>query len=525
MAGRTSTFGAIALVGLALCALVLWAGRSSAAIDVSVSCSGSGGGPQGLIDAMQKANDQGGGTISLERNCTYTLTNGPFEDGRGQVGLPIVKSAITINGNGATIARADGSPAFRLLEVSDDPTGVLTIQDTTLRGGTPGDNEDAARGGGAILVNGPGSAWLSGTVFTGNESNLAGAVMDWEGTVRVTDSTFRGNQATQGIEGAAGAIANLRGLLIVKNSVITGNTAATSGGGIGSPGGINKITNTTITNNRVIGAESVGGGIAVNGFEGDKATLTVDRSTLSGNQAMGFGGSGGAIASLDGSVLTVTDSTISGNSAGQPDSTLARGGAVYSRADDASLTTTTIAGNRVLGDDATGGGLFASGFSPLTVTASIVAQGRRADLRGQGGGRGVQPRGRPDVRLHGPRRARGSAPGFTRRQRRFHQDARVAEKKPSDQPGPVGKALLRGHGRSTRREEAARPEMRHRIVRAVDSPLVAASTAPWTVFPSRTVSSGRGALSPARCRRRACRVDRSAAGAIRVSRWARPSSR
>jgi hypothetical protein len=376
VAGRRSTFGAIALASLALCALVtLWVGRTSAAINVFVSCSDPGGGPQGLINAMQQANDEGGGTISLERNCTYTLTNGPFEDGQGQVGLPIVTSAITINGNDATIARSSGSPAFRLLEVSDDPTGVLALQNTTLRGGTPGENEDAKRGGGAILVNGPGSALISGSVFTGNTSNLAGAIMAWEGTVRITDSTFRGNRATQGAQGAGGAIANRSGRLIVNNSVITGNTAGTSGGGIGSSAGINTVTNTTITNNRVTSAESLGGGIEVNGFGGDQATLTVDRSTLSGNQALGFGGSGGAIASLDGSELTVTDTTISGNSAGERDSTNGRGGAIYSRADDASVTTTTIAGNAVLGDDAAGAALFASNFQPLTVTASIVAKG------------------------------------------------------------------------------------------------------------------------------------------------------
>jgi hypothetical protein len=38
-------------------------------------------------------------------------------------------------------------------------------------------------------------------------------------------------------------------------------------------------------------------------------------------------------------------------------------------------------------------------------------------------------------------------------------------------------------------------------------------------------SGGLDALSPAKCRRRAYRVGRSGAGATRVSRWARPSSR
>ena len=391
MTGRRSVLGATAVVGLALCALIaLWAGRSNAAINVFVSCNGPGGGPQGLINAIQEANADGGGTISLERHCTYTLTNGPFENGRGQDGLPIIESAITIDGNGATVARAGGSPAFRLLEVSDDPVGVLTLQDTTLRGGFPGENPDADRGGGAILVNGPGSALISGSVFAGNTSNIAGAISVWVGaTVRITDSTFRKNEATLGLEGAGGAISNQLGRLIVTNSLITGNSAKTSGGGINSPGGVNKLTNTTISGNRTVGGgDDVGGGVALNGFQGQQATLSVDRSTFSGNRAMGFGGSGGAIASLDDSVLTVTDSTISGNNAGVKDSSNARGGGIYSRAADASVTTTTIAGNRVLGENASGGGVFSSSFQSLTVAASIIAAntGRNCAGRVEDGG-------------------------------------------------------------------------------------------------------------------------------------------
>jgi hypothetical protein len=388
MTGRRSVFGALALAGLALCALVtLWAGRSSAAIAVSVPCTGSGGGPQGLINAMQAANSQGGGTISLAPDCTYTLTDGPFDDGQqnGPVGLPIVESAITINGNDAIIERDSGQqvPDFRLLQVGDDPAGVLTIDNAVLRGGLALDDPNGA---GAILVTGQGALFITDSLLTDNRGGPGGAITAADGpTVRITGSILHDNHASEpGTPG--GAIVNSNGRLIVNNSVIAGNTANSDGGGIWAPAGITKLTNTTMANNRVI-LGGAGGAIASGGVV-DPSDLTVERSTIFGNQTRAFGGRGGGIAALDNSTLTVTDSTISGNNAGTKDGANARGGGIYSGADDASVTTTTIAGNRALGDNASGGGLFASGFKTLAVTASIVAQsaGRNCVGRIEDGG-------------------------------------------------------------------------------------------------------------------------------------------
>jgi hypothetical protein len=57
---RRSIFGAMALASL--CALDAWARAEPVpAINVSVPCTGAGGGTPGLIAAIQDANNQGGG--------------------------------------------------------------------------------------------------------------------------------------------------------------------------------------------------------------------------------------------------------------------------------------------------------------------------------------------------------------------------------------------------------------------------------------------------------------------------------
>jgi hypothetical protein len=110
-----------------------------------------------------------------------------------------------------------------------------------------------------------------------------------------------------------------------------------------------------LSGNSVSGIFSGGGGI-----ENNDGTLTVTNSTLSGNSAVG--GDGGGILS-NGGTLTVTNSTLSGNSA-------AYGGGI---ANDGTLTVTnsTLSGN---GAEFGGGGINIGVYGATTnVGATIVA--------------------------------------------------------------------------------------------------------------------------------------------------------
>jgi hypothetical protein len=60
-------------------------------------------------------------TLTTVNNTAYYAT-----------GLPVIRSVITIDGNGSTINRASSGPAFRILTVGSH--GNLTLQDTTVRG-------------------------------------------------------------------------------------------------------------------------------------------------------------------------------------------------------------------------------------------------------------------------------------------------------------------------------------------------------------------------------------------------------
>ncbi|MDO4571324.1 MAG: choice-of-anchor Q domain-containing protein, partial [Planctomycetia bacterium] len=115
---------------------------------------------------------------------------------------------------------------------------------------------------------------------------------------------------------------------------ITGGKTSSSGGGI-----YNKSYSTlTVTNSTIAGnSASDGGGIYSYG------TLTVTNSTISGNKASDYGG---GIYNSSGT-LTVTNSTISGNSASWD------GGGIYNRYGTLTVTNSTISGNSA--DD--GGGI------------------------------------------------------------------------------------------------------------------------------------------------------------------------
>jgi hypothetical protein len=98
-----------------------------------------------LVDAITTANSDtntggcvlsdtlgGADTIVLPANSTQTLTS-VNNFGFGATGLPVIFSAITIQGNGSTITRESAAPKFRILNVNNN--GNLTVQHTTISGG------------------------------------------------------------------------------------------------------------------------------------------------------------------------------------------------------------------------------------------------------------------------------------------------------------------------------------------------------------------------------------------------------
>jgi hypothetical protein len=126
------------LAGLALLLALGQAPVLAATINVGGSCT--------LVRAIVAANNnttasgncrQGSGanTIVLPRNSTQTLTAvNNTKQYYGPIGLPTIRSAITIAGNASTIRRASTAPKFGLLFI--EKVGSLTLQKTTISGGS-----------------------------------------------------------------------------------------------------------------------------------------------------------------------------------------------------------------------------------------------------------------------------------------------------------------------------------------------------------------------------------------------------
>jgi Putative Ig domain len=219
-----------------------------------------------LIEAIVNANNDaathadcvagsGADTIVLPANANVTLTN-VYDNQYGLTGLPRITSRITIEGNGAVIARQGSAPAFGLMAVSN--SGDLTLQSVTLSGGS------SSEGGG---VSNRGALTIDESTISGN---TARGVFNYAGTLIIENSTISNN--------TSGGLFNAGNTSII-NSTISGNTA-NSGGGVFNFYGILTIENSTISGNTA----NVGGGV-YNSFYFSDGNLILNRSLIAGNQA------------------------------------------------------------------------------------------------------------------------------------------------------------------------------------------------------------------------------------------------
>jgi hypothetical protein len=363
----------VSLAAVALLLALAGGVAHAATIDATGGCT--------LADAIRAANTDaasgacpagnGDDTITLASGSTHTFTRAD-DTTYGPTALPLVTSTITIAGNDSTIRRAPGSDAFRLLTVS--PTGDLTLQDTTVTGGSVPD-----RTGGGVY-NYAGMLTLTGSTISGNSAYYGGGVGSFAGWTTATDCTVSGNQALEG----GGGLFTGDGVIVLAASSVTGNTAA-AGGGIGGYGyrGAVNVLSSTVSGNTADDAEGggYGGGVAI-----FKSSVSIVDSTVSGNVARGGGGglatylspnavidggtlSGNSSANYGGGVdnyrssLVVFNSTISGNGA-------AHGGGISNEGERSSVFArfNTISSNTAT---ETGGGVYAS--SPILLGRSLVS--------------------------------------------------------------------------------------------------------------------------------------------------------
>ena len=155
---------------------------------------------------------------------------------------------------------------------------------------------------------------------------------------------------------------NANTVLDISSGVVNISGLTIEDGKGGNGGGIYNAGTTTVTDSTISGnsATNYGGGIYNDG------TTTVTDSTVSGNTATDGSGIFNAVGTI-----TVTDSTISGNAATGNSAT--DGGGGIANAGTATVSDSTISGNSATGNSTTGGGggIYNNGMT--TVTGSTIS--------------------------------------------------------------------------------------------------------------------------------------------------------
>jgi predicted outer membrane repeat protein len=304
-----------------------------------------------------------GDTITFDpslNGATITLTSGEIA----------IAKTLTITGPGAANLAISGNQSSRVFNISA-PT---TISGLTLSNGQNSGN------GGAILTSA--MLTLNADTFTANYcGNSGGAVTSRFGAMLViSDSTFSDNTS----DFLGGALYTDGSGSSIAGTTFSGNTVQNAGvGGAIFNGGTLSITQCTITDNSAVGEGSVAGGIpGVGGAIFNGGTLSITQCTIRDNSAVGEGSIAGGIYSS--SFLTITDSTLSGNSADAG----GWGGGLYNGG-TATFRNSTLSGN-ACGDatpyfESQGAAIFNEGGCTVNIVDSTVAD-NTVGADAQGGG-------------------------------------------------------------------------------------------------------------------------------------------
>ena len=305
-----------------------------------------------------------GDTIEFSVTGAIKLTN---------PALPTIAKNLTISGPGANLLtidandptpatkNGDGKRVFRIADNNPQHLLDVSISGLTLTGGdlVPG-------AGGGSAINSYENLVVSDCVIVGNSSGTGsfypgGAIQSipegeqfgLSSSLIVRNSILSGNSAPQA-EG--GAIRKRLGTLLIEDCMVTGNSAYWDGGGVSASDRVSvQINRSTISDNWTTYSASTtygkGGGVFV--FDG---SVSIFESTISGNTALNVGG----FASDPGrtAFLTLTNSTVSGNTARVGGGIHAMGGS--------QITNSTLSGNNAT---TSGGAIEGTG---VTITSSTI---------------------------------------------------------------------------------------------------------------------------------------------------------
>ncbi len=314
-----------------------------------------------------------GGAVVATFNGVHIVNNENARYGGGLAIFSAENSITTLNACRIENNAVDGASVRGAGIFFSNISASMNINDSVITGNTAAAVSNAIAAGiysqGNLNIT---NSEVSNNISTSSDLNsFGGGIGTLDGTLAILASTISGNASTATSEsgfGIAGGIYNQNATLNLTDSVVSGNTASHSGGGIrtSSSGATTNITNSVIGNN--VSMLDGGGVVNISGSSGP-VTTNIINSTVSANSANGPTSKGGGIQNVSASsglaIVTVTNSTISGNTA-------ASGAGSYNvgAASSINFIYSTLAGNAASND---GGGIFQDSSGVTNLKNSIVA--------------------------------------------------------------------------------------------------------------------------------------------------------
>ena len=320
----------------------------------------------GLDFAIACANSAGAGTHTITLMADITLTTST------RVLNNTAATEVILDGDGHTI---DGGGNGPILLIEGDTTA--RVRDVTLTHG-------AADLGAAIYSTGHLTVENSRLI---DNSGFRGAGVHGQGDVTIIDSTLSDNTADYG-----GAVAivpeGVTVTLTIRNSLMLNNSGAINGGAVYVFSSNAAVANVSLTDVTVDGNTSPNGtgGIDLIAGNASEVTATIATSRIINN--VGYRGGLGVISATGEAEVTVTGSTVAGNSStAQGGISESSAGGVYARSNAGGTTTVTLFNSTVSGNSTgrAGGGLLVvanGGAAGANVVYSTLA----GNTSGTGGG-------------------------------------------------------------------------------------------------------------------------------------------
>lgn len=253
------------------------------------------------------------GTVTA--TLTVKTTVGPVTVALSVTGTPPPPDAITVTrtddpvGDGTCLGDVHTDDcSLRQAVAAIEPGGTITVP-----AGTYTLTQDTLLVAWPMTIAGDGARRTTLTLdaaLTGDGSGYAVVEVNRADGVTISGLRLTGGSGDDGGRRGGGVYASDSSLTLDAVQV-TGNTAEYSGGGVYSEDGQLTVTSSTINDNTTTSGDGGGGGIAL-----ESSSLTMSNSTVVGNDASSeIGGTGGGLFLSGTSTVSVTFSTIAGNTA------------------------------------------------------------------------------------------------------------------------------------------------------------------------------------------------------------------